>query len=343
MLTERQKDILRTVVEAHLEDGRPVGSKAIAEQLADHWSPSTIRNELAVLEREGFLTHPHTSAGRVPTEAGYRFHAESLLEDAERLPAPIRRSELELSALRREVDDAMRQATATLSRVTDLAALATLPPVHAATIHRVEALPLGPQSVIVIVITSTGGVVKRVFDFSREIDRGLVEWASAYLNERLAGMGLGARMLAGRLTDPGLDAREQEFVKRLSPVFLELEGAAESSVYLDGAARLLTEERAAELPRIDELMRALERRASLLAMLSSVLDRNSVYMWIGGENPHPELRSVSVIGANYGLGYRNLGAVGVIGPLRMDYARAITSVREAAAALSGYFESVYEG
>ncbi|MGH2961611.1 MAG: HrcA family transcriptional regulator, partial [Solirubrobacterales bacterium] len=97
-----------------------------------------------------------------------------------------------------------------------------------------------------------------------------------------------------------------------------------------------------DLPRADQLMTALERRADVLRMLRSSIDESSVFLWIGGENPQPELRSMSVVGANYGLGYRNLGAVGVVGPLRMDYATAIASVQNAAGELSRFFEAVYE-
>jgi heat-inducible transcriptional repressor len=106
---------------------------------------------------------------------------------------------------------------------------------------------------------------------------------------------------------------------------------------------LLSEDHAGDLPQVDSLMRALERRAALLRTLRSALDEQSVFVWIGSENPAPELRSVSVVGANYGLGYRNLGTVGVLGPLRMDYATAIVSVRDAAGRLSRFFETVYEG
>ncbi|HEV2726989.1 MAG TPA: HrcA family transcriptional regulator, partial [Solirubrobacterales bacterium] len=112
-------------------------------------------------------------------------------------------------------------------------------------------------------------------------------------------------------------------------------------LYLEGTSRLLSDAHLPDLPRADELMTALERRADVLRMLRSSLEERSVFFWIGGENPQPELRSVSVIGANYGLGHRNLGAVGVVGPLRMDYALAIASVRHAARELSRYFETVY--
>ena len=125
--------------------------------------------------------------------------------------------------------------------------------------------------------------------------------------------------------------------------FSELEGCRGRRPLRGGAARLLSEDHAADLPHADELLGALERRANLLRTLRSALDERSVFVWIGGENPEPELRSVSVVGANYGLGYRNLGTVGVVGPMRMDYAQAIASVREAASELSTFFEAVYEG
>ena len=339
-LSERQEQILRYVVDSHLESGKPVGSKAIADLEALEWSSSTVRAELATLEQNGFLTHPHTSAGRVPTDAGYRRYVEMLLATEPKSRGAG--GELEVSQIRREVDDAMRETTAALSRMTDLVALVTAPPLDTATIRRVEALLLQPHVVMVVVITSAGSVTKRTFTFAQPLDPGLVEWASEYLNERLSGLGLGARMIAGRLADPELGELEKGFLASIAPAFGDLGEAEGQQLYVDGAARLLSDQHSADLPHIDRLMRALEGRATMLRMLRSALDQRSVFLWIGDENPQPELRSVSVVGANYGLGYRNLGSVGVVGPTRMDYATAISSVREAARELSSYFESVYE-
>jgi len=323
VLTQRQSQILRLLVERYVDDGRPVGSRALANRDDIDWSSSTVRAELASLEEEGFLTHPHTSAGRVPTDTGYRFYVERLLAHQDRLPQPAS-NELGISRMRREVDTAIRETTTTLSQITDLVALVTAPPLHTATIHRIEVLRLQPKVAMVMVIASNGGVTKRVFTFNEEVDTGLVEWAASYLNERLSGLGLGARMAVDRLRDPGLDE------------------SAEDTLYVDGTARLLSEEHLADLPHADELMRALERRVNVLRAMRTALDRRSVFVWIGGENPAPELRSVSVVGANYGLGYRNLGSVGIIGPLRMDYATAISNVRGAAGELSRFFETVYD-
>lgn len=342
MLTERQELILRLVVDAYLASARPVPSKEVAELPEVEWGPSTVRSELALLETEGFLTHPHTSAGRVPTDSGYRLYVDLLLA-AGATPLAAAPAGLELTRLRAEVEEAMRETTAALAQVTDLVAMATAPQhSFAATIHRVEVLRLQPNRVVVIAIASTGNVARRVFEFDRPVDGGLVEWASSYMNEQLTGLGIGARMIASRLADPALDRREAEFIATLGGAFTELEPEAPGDLYMDGAARLLSEAHIDDLPRADELMTALERRADVLQMLRTSLDERSVYLWIGDENPQPTLRSVSVVGANYGLGHRNLGAVGVVGPRRMDYATAIASVRIAARELSRYFETVYD-
>ena len=333
--------ILQLVVDAYLASAKPVASKEVADLPEVEWGPSTVRAELALLEAEGYLTHPHTSAGRVPTDSGYRRYVDLLLASG---APPAARVELELSRLRREVDEAMRETTAALAQVTDLVAMATAPaPTVAATIHRVEVLRLTPTKVVVIAIASTGDVARRVFEFDRPVDLGLIAWASSYLNESLAGLGVGARMIAGRLADPELDRVEAEFVATLGAAFTELEREAGADLYMEGASRLLSRAHLADLPRADELMTALERRAGVLQMLRSSLAERSVFLWIGDENPQPELRSVSIVGANYGLGHRNLGSVGVVGPLRMDYATAIASVRGAARELSRYFETVYDG
>jgi heat-inducible transcriptional repressor len=340
VLTERQDLILRLLVDAYLETGRPVASKPIAERPEIEWGPSTVRAELAALEAAGYLAQPHTSAGRAPTEVGYRHYVDSLIEEG-RPPAGPR--ELGLVRLRREIDEAMRETSAALSRATDLIALVTAPQPAATTIHRVEVLQLRPTRVVVIAISSTGAVAKRTIDFEEPVDRGLVEWSSSFLNETVAGMAVGSRMIADRLAAGDLGPVEAQFVRTLSSAFTQLDRDAGEVLYMDGASRLLSDAHLDDLPRADRLMTALERRATMLGMLRSALDERSVFLWIGDENPHPDLRTVSVVGANYGLAHRNLGAVGVVGPLRMDYASAISSVRGAARELSRYCESVYGG
>lgn len=340
MITERQQLILERAVADYLEHGRPVSSRAIAEAGEVRWGPSTVRAELAALESAGLLTHPHTSAGRVPTDRGYRHYVDNLLATGGPPAKPT--VDLELSRLRHEIDETMRETTTALAQVTELVALVTAPPREIATIHRVEVLKLRRSLVMVVVITSTGMVDKKLIEFSGEVDRGLVEWASSYLNEYLVGMEVGARMILNRLADPQLGDPEKAFIERLSTAFTGLDRDPSSELYVEGASRLVAEAADSELPHLEQLMSALERRVTVLAMMRSALEEHSIFLWIGSENPRPELKGVSVVGANYGLGHRNLGSVGVVGPVRMDYATAITSVREAARELSHYFEGVYE-
>ena len=337
MLTPRQELLLGKVVDEFNATGQPVGSKALAADPDVNCGPSTVRNELAVLEERGLLAHPHTSAGRVPTDAGYRYFVDQLL--------PARRgerSDLQLSLVRREVDEAMRVTTATLSQVTNLLAIVSAPPIATTTIRHIEVLSLQPQVLMVVIITSTGGVSKRVFTFERPVDTGLAEWAASYLNEQLVGMGVGARMVHARLNDPGLHPGERAFIQRLAPAFTDLAETAENNLYVDGAARLLSEHRFQDVTQLNELLNALERRVSLLGVLSQALNERDIYVRIGGENEMPALRSLSLVAGNYGLPQRNLGTVSVIGPTRMDYARAIMTVREAAQQLSRFVEDIYE-
>jgi heat-inducible transcriptional repressor len=341
VLTPRQELILRKVVEAYTATGIPVGSKALAADPDIEAGPSTVRNELAMLEEQGLLAHPHTSAGRVPTDAGHRFYVDRLLGGDTALAR--REHGLDLQLVRREVDEAMRATTETLSQVTNLLAIVSAPPLDTATIRHVEVLPLQPQVLMVVVITSTGGVTKRVFTFDAPVDPGLAQWAAEYLNERLTGMGLGARMLHFRLADASLGATEQAFLDRIAPAFTELAETAEHTLYVDGAARLLSEHRFQDLSQINELMTMLERRVLLLDLLRSALSERDVLVRIGTENELPALHSLALVAAGYGLPARKLGTVSLIGPVRMDYAGAIRTVREAALQLSRFIEDVYEG
>jgi heat-inducible transcriptional repressor len=334
VLTDRQELVLRKVVEGYLDGGAPVGSKALAADV--RWAPSTIRHELANLEELGLLAHPHTSAGRIPTEAGYRYFVDRLL------PQKDSGRRLSLSLVRRELDEAMRVTTEALSQVTNLLAIVTAPPIDTSTIRHIEVLVLQPQVLMVVVITSTGGVTKRLFTFPRPVDPGLADWAASYLNERLVGLGLGARMLHSRLHDPSLSSTEADFLDALAPVFTDLEESSHDTMYVDGTARLLQPDRFGDISELNALMDMLERRVTLLGVLRSALSQRDVLVRIGTENNAPALRSLALVAAGYGLPQRRLGAVSVIGPLRMDYGHVITAVRDAAAQLSSFIADVYD-
>ena len=339
MLTSRQERILCKVVDDYLRTAQPVASRSIAADPDLDCGPSTVRNELAQLEEYGLLAHPHVSAGRVPTDAGHRYVVDRMLTSRQPVPVPAPR--LELSLVRRELDDAMRATSETLSQMTNLLAVVSAPSVSTATIRHIEVLALQPQVVLVVIITSTGNVSKMLAAFDRPVDPGLVAWASEYLNERLAGLGLGARMLQQRLLDPSLSTRELAFLERFAPAFAEGTSESEDALYVEGTARLFESGHFAGASEVNELIDLLERRVALLRVLRTALGEPGIYVRIGHENELPAMHSLALVATGYGMARRKLGTVSLIGPVRMDYASAIATVREAAHELSRFVENTY--
>ena len=315
------------VVEEYVATGQPVGSKNLVERagparLVRRPSATSSPSSSAL----GLLTHPHTSAGRVPTDRGYRYYADRLLERQEPRPASF---PLDLTDARSEVESALQSTTEMLSQVTRLIALVSAPPIQTATVRHVEVLLLQPQIVMVVVITSTGGVTKRVYAFDARSIPG--SRMGGRVPERAAcRAALGTRALRRRLRRSG-PRPERAFLEVLAPAFTERRG---------GAARLRRRRRRAcstTSARGDGLVpraaRAARAAAPLLDLLADALDPRQPFVRVGDELGNPALHDVSLVGATYGIANRTLGAVSLFGPLRMDYEKAIRSVRSAARAL----------
>jgi heat-inducible transcriptional repressor len=192
---------------------------------------------------------------------------------------------------------------------------------------------------MVVVITSTGGVTKRMIAFDAPVDPRLAEWGAAFLNERLGGRPVGARRTAAWLEEPSLSARERAFLDAVAPAVTELE--EETALFVGGQARVLGGGRMQDLREIEALLRSLEQRYVLLNLLRDALERSEIYLRIGSELPEPSLRGLSLVAASYGVARRNLGTVSLLGPTRMDYRLAMATVREASHALSDFVEGVY--
>jgi heat-inducible transcriptional repressor len=338
-LSSRKREILRRVVEEYVATGQPVGSRALVERSAIRVSPSTVRGELAELESLGLLTHPHTSAGRVPTESGYRLYAEELVATVEGRPDVLG---IDLRSMRDEIEEALRTTTEALSRTTRLLALVSAPSLETASIRHVEVLSLHPTSVMAVVITSTGGVSKRVFRFEEPVDPGLVAWAAAYLNETLVGVRVGSSAIRRRLEAPELGPSERAFLALIGPAVLDVGAEEGPEVYVGGTAGLLEEARVEEVEAVRRLLELLERRAAVLELVSEALEPRRPVVRVGPDVGGGPVHDVSLVGATYGIRATPLGAVGLLGPLRMDYEKAIRIVRAAAFELSRFVEDVYD-
>ncbi len=338
-LTARKREILRRVIEEHVATGQPVGSRALVERASLGVSSSTIRGELAELETLGLLTHPHTSAGRTPTESGYRIYAEELVDGLEGRPDELG---VDLRSMRNEIEQALRTTTDMLSDATRLLALVSAPSLETASIRHIEVLTLQPTSVMVVVITSTGGVTKRMFRLAEPVDPGLVAWAGEYLEDQLVGERLGSRTVRRRLEAPELAPAERAFLTLIGQTLLEVGAETGPEVFVGGAVGLVEGARVEEVEATMRLVELLERRAAVLALVSEALEPQRPVVHVGPEVGGAELHSVSLVGATYGIRATPLGAVGLIGPLRMDYEKAIRTVRAAAFELSRFVEDVYE-
>lgn len=337
-LTSRQERVLRAVIEEYIVSGAPVGSKHLSERFTLGVAPSTIRNDLAELEELGMLAHPHTSAGRVPTDTGYRHYVDAIAGERLEAAPPVA---VVRDRVRNEIDEALRETAEALSRVTELLAVVSSPAVTTSAIRHIEVLSLQPRLVMVVIITSSGQVTKRVFHFDEPIDEGLAEFARVYLNERLVGGQLGTHRVAAAFDSFELRGKERAFLRALRPAFEALGQGAVEGLHVGGTSRLLENLTREGAGQVNDLLQALEHRYNLLELLSAALREDRLFLRIGHELEDPSLQACSLVAANYGVANRNLGTVSVLGPTRMDYQRVIATVRATADSLSSYLEDIW--
>ena len=337
-LKPRHEQVLRAVIEEFIASGSPVGSKYLSERFDFGAAPSTLRNDLAELEEVGLLDHPHTSAGRVPTDAGYRHYVDIIVGEKRdaRTALPI-----DLQQVRAEIDEALDETAEALSRVTELLAVVSSPSIASTAIRHIEVLPLQPDVVMVVIITTAGRVTKRVFHFDRRVDEGLVEFARVYLNERLTGSQLGTRPIETTFSSTELGAVERDFLAVLRPTFEVVLEDDRGALHMGGTSRLVERLSLQGVDHLNDIVAILEERYNVLELLQGSLRGNDVYLRIGSEFASPSLQACSMVAASYGVAHHKLGTVSVIGPTRMDYQSTIAAVRGAAGSLSSYLEEIW--
>ena len=278
-LTPRKREILRLVIEEYVASGQPVGSRALVERSGLGFSASTVRGELAELETLGLLTHPHTSAGRTPTESGYRLYAEELVDTLEGRPEALG---VDLRSMRDEIELALRATTEMLSDATRLLALVSAPSLETASIRHIEVLTLQPTSVMVVVITSTGGVTKQVFRLDgagRSRSRRLGGRVPRGADRRASGSGRAT--VRRRLEAPELAPRERAFLALIGQTLLEVGAEAGPEVFVGGTAGLVGGARVEEVEATMRLVELLERRAAVLELLSEALEPQRPVVHVG--------------------------------------------------------------
>lgn len=335
-LNARAAELLKLLIERYVHDGQPVGSRTLARAFSVELSPATIRNVMADLEEFGFVSSPHTSAGRVPTARGYRYFVDSLLA-----PEPITEVERarivdELVPGSRSPADLLHAASNLLSRLSAMAGVVTVPRRNVAVLRRIEFLPLSGGRVLAILVVNQREVQNRVLDMGRDYTAAELERYSNMINETYAGRDLVS--LRRTLVDELADA-QKSVNQALSDAAVLAERAlsdrqeAEDYV-LAGGTNLLAFQELGDVGRLRGLFEALDRKRDLLDLFDQCLTASGVQLFIGGESGYQVLDECSVVTAPYLVEGQVAGVLAVIGPTRMAYPRIIPLVAETARALS---------
>ncbi|GHU04837.1 heat-inducible transcription repressor HrcA [Alphaproteobacteria bacterium] len=328
LLSERSREIFRRIVDAYVETGEPVGSRTLSRRLAQSLSPATIRNVMADLEDAGLLFSPHVSAGRVPTEAGLRLFVNGLLEIGQIPEEEKERIDQEAQAKGRSLERLLSDALGALSGLSRCAGLVMAPKAELALKH-VEFAPLGDNRVMVVLVTNDGMVENRILEMPEKIDSAILIEAGNYLNAQLGALTLREliEIVDEKLKEDRtqLDALTRKMVQAGLAVWA---GGRSRRLIVRGQSHLLDEVAALDdLERIRTLFEALETKENLLKLLDRTNRAEGVQIFIGAENDLFRLSGCSVIVAPYrDRNERIVGAIGVIGPTRLNYARIIPLV-----------------
>ncbi|MEO9200631.1 MAG: heat-inducible transcriptional repressor HrcA [Antricoccus sp.] len=321
---DRKLDVLRAIVEDFVATREPVGSRAIVERHHLGVSAATIRNDMAQLEEEGYITHRHTSAGRVPTDRGYRLFVDQIA-DLKPLSSAERRAIERFLTGAVDLDDMLRRSVRLLAQVTQQAAVVSYPSLSRSSVRHVELVHLAPSRLMIVLITDTGRVEQRAADVPRQVDVDDIAVMRTMLNSALVGVRLSDSTSVVGMLPEAVDRSLRPVMSVLCALLFDaLIEPAEDRIVIGGAANLTrnTQDFAHSLGAVLE---ALEEQVVLLKLVDEAVHPDGVTVSIGEENAAPGLRSTSVVAIGYGTDNR-LGGLGVVGPTRMDYAANMAAV-----------------
>lgn len=333
-LDKRDQEILEAIVDSYVETGEPVGSGTIARRSREGLSPATIRNVMANLEERDLISQPHTSAGRVPTDLGYRVYVDSLMRARPLRPAEQRLIESSFQDQRPEFSELLSSVSRILSRFSKHMGVVVSPHIARAHVRDIEFVRLAKSHLLVIVVAVSGMIYNKVVQIEEDFPQEKLDWIGRYLTSTFKGRTL------PEIRDRILEMMGQEkalYDELLSDALkvgsaglgeADNEEEAGAEVFVDGTSNLLSEPEFARVERLRTLFRTFEEKHELLRVLNSCLERQAsgVRVIIGSENPSPEMSDCTLITSNYAMEGETLGTLGIIGPTRMEYARAIALV-----------------
>lgn len=318
MLDERKAHILRAVVEEYIETAQPVGSAHVARAASLQVSSATVRNDMVVLEQEGYLTQPHTSAGRVPTDKGYRWFVDHLDEGMRSAPLDAAQVRTFFERAHGELEEMLLATSRLLSDLTHYAAVVVGPPHSEATVRSVQLVGLAPRVALVVVVLSNGVIEKHTLEFDEDTDDAALTAATVRLSELLVGTVLSE---AAQIEPLGPAARDA--IVRLALDVLGGVTEQDAGVFTSGASGLASSFDA--VAQVSEVLRVLEQQYVVVTLMRDVLDRG-LSVAIGAETGLEPLAECSLVVAPYAADGEPIGTIGVLGPSRMHYQQALAAV-----------------
>lgn len=324
-LEDRDKKVLQAVIDSYIATGSPVGSALLVKKYDFHFSPATIRNIMADLEELGFLTHPHTSAGRIPTDKGYRYYIDSLIS-FERDAAEAGSAYQETLHMQAEnIQSLMEEASQFLSTLSHYTGVVVAPSEPAGRYRHVEFIRLRGRQVLIIFVTTSGTVQNKLIDLDERISQEELNAFSSYLEQELAHRSLPEvreRLLQQMREEKQLFAGLLDETYRASR---EIHERDSEKVYIGGRSRIFESPEFADVDKMRALFKAFEDKYKLLSLLEKSSAAEGIKVFIGSENPFFEMQGCSLVVSGYKAGHV-VGTLGVIGPVRMQYKEVIRVV-----------------
>ena len=321
LLDDRKAAILRAVVKEYIDTAQPVGSAHVARMGELNVSPATVRNEMAQLEREGFLAHPHTSAGRIPTDKGYRFFVDHLQNMPGTL-GPEERAQVQQFFARAhgELERMLQDTSKLLSNLTTYAALVVAPPHEGANIRGVQLVPLGPRVAVAVAVLANGAVEKAHIELAEGTGEERVAAAAVHLSAHMVGRPLADERPIPPTGDPATDA----LVTAARKALWDAHDSEADQIFIGGAARMASTFQAVDTVR--QVLAGLEQQYVLVSLLREALGEEGLTVAIGTEHGVDSLAECSIVVAPYEVDGSHLGTIGVLGPTRMNYPQAMAAV-----------------
>jgi heat-inducible transcriptional repressor len=335
-LTERQEQILRLVVHEYIKSAAPVSSNSLLLVYNLGISSATVRNDMAMLEEAGYLMHPHTSAGRVPTEAGYRYFVEKLMEQVELPSEEQRMINHQFHQARLELDQWLRLSAAVLAHISHNASLVTAPKSTLCQLKHIELISIRDDIVLLILVLQGGTLKQQILTFEQPFDQSELSLLAQQLTSLWSG--LTAQNIA-------LIPTPTEVATKVAETVIEtmerIDARRSSDVYRDGLLNILNHPEFKDREGIQQIIRAIEERQIVEKLVGEALQHGGVQIIIGGKGKWEEFSEVGIVLARYGVEDKATGAMGVIGPLRMPYSRTVSVVRYMSHLMSNLISDLY--